>query len=475
MSRRMSTRAWTLIGVAAAFALIIGGYLWLTRPKAPPPLTTGGKVELSKGEQNDLVKIVLTNRPEGTLTLVKKGDTWVTDPAQTVTFDKSNLDDLAYSFTALFAERTIDEKPADLTQYGLQPPQATAIGTFKDGSVHTLYLGNKTEAGNTYYLQVKGDPKVYTVWMNNGQHFHWTVDDLRSKTIAPAINYDEVTLLRIRERDGTVIEAKEKTADESKSFQLGFGKYLMTRPYSYLRGIDSEKQDAFIKGPQGITIEGFGEANPKDLSKYGLDRPWGEALVRDKSNTIDFLFGGDAGQSMTWFMIKGQPVVYKTYTSSLSFMASKPFDLVDKFTFIPNIDDVDRLDISAGGATHVLTISRVTKKAEKAGEQDQVVATYTVDGKSAVEDNFKHFYQAVIGLQVEGEVQKTVPDNPEVSVKYTLNKGSPRTVRVDYAPYDRDFDAIFIDGVNQFALTKGQLSAMLAKLDLLLKGQDPGQ
>jgi hypothetical protein len=156
-------------------------------------------------------------------------------------------------------------------------------------------------------------------------------------------------------------------------------------------------------------------------------------------------------------------------------MDSKPFDLVDKFTFIPGIDDVDRVDISANGAVHVLTISRVTKKAEKAGDPDEVVATYTVDGQNAVEDNFKHFYQSLIGLQVEGEVQKVVPDRPEVAVKFTLNKGAKRVVRVDYAPYDRDFDAIFLDGISEFALTKGQLSAMLAKLDVLLAGKDPGQ
>ncbi len=471
----MSRRSWTLIGVIAAFGVILGGYFWLTRPKPAPAYTTGGKAELSKGEQKDLVKMVLTDRLEGTLTLVKKNDTWVTDPPVTVTFDTSNLDDLMYSFTALFAERTIDEKPVDLAQYGLKPPKATAIGTFADGSVHTLYLGDKTEAGNTYYLQIKDDPKVYSVWMNNGQHFHWTVNDLRSRTITPAINYDEVTMVRIVQRNGTVIEAKEKTAEESKSFQLGFGKYLLTRPYSYLRGLDADKQDAFIKGPQAITIEGFGEDNPKELSKYGLARAWGEAVVRDKANTIDFLFGGDAGSGQTWFMIRGQPTVYKTNTSSLAFMDSKPYDLVDKFTFIPNIDDVDRLDIAAAGAVHLLTITRTTKKAEKAGDPDEVIAAYTVDGKTAEESNFKQFYQALIGLQVEGEVLKAVQNRPEVSVTYTLNKGTPRKVRIDYAPYDRDFDAIFIDGTNEFALTKGQLTSMLAKLDQLIKGEKVGQ
>jgi hypothetical protein len=467
----VSKRTWTLIGVVAAFGLILGGYFWLTRPKPAPAYTEGGKVELSKGEQKDLVKMVLTDRAEGTLTLVRKGETWATDPALPLSFDPSTLDDLIYSFTALFAERTIAESPTDLAQYGLNPPRATAVGTFADGSVHTIYLGDKTEAGTTYYAQVKGDPKVYTVWMNNGQHFHWTVNDLRSKVLSPTINYDEVTYVKLVQRDGTVIEAKAKTPDEQKSYQLGFGSFLLTRPYTYLRGLDADKADAFIKATQSVSIEGFGEPSPKDLAKYGLAKPWGEALVRDKTNTIDFLFGGDAGSGMTWFMLKGQPAVYKVSTSVLAFMDQRPFDLVDKFTFIPNIDDVDRLDITAGGVNHVLTIARTTKKAENAGDPDEVVATYTADGKTVEESNFKGFYQAVIGLQVEGEVTKSVADRPEVSVKYTLNKGTARTVRVDYAPYDRDFDAIFINGINEFALTKGQLTAVLAKLDKLIKGE----
>ncbi len=72
----------------------------------------------------------------------------------------------------------------------------------------------------------------------------------------------------------------------------------------------------------------------------------------------------------------------------------------------------------------MLTITRTTKKAEKAGDPDDVVATYTADGKTLDEDNFKKFYQAVIGLQVEGEVSRTVSEQPEVSVTYTLNKGA---------------------------------------------------
>ena len=466
----MSRRGWTLIIVVVVLGAIIGAYFWISRPKPAPVQTAGGKVELSKGDKEKISRIVLTDRPEGTLTLQKKNGAWVTDPPVPGTLDASNLDDLLYSFSALQAERTIDENPTDLARYGLNPPRATAIGTWEDGTVHTLVLGNKTDSGSTYYLQVKGDPKVYTVWMNNGEHFHWTVNNLRSRTITPAINYDEITYVKLLLHDRSVLEVKQKTTDEAKSYQLGFGQYIVTQPFRTQRGLDTEQQDKVIKGTQSISIADFAADNPKDLSPYGLARPSGEAVVRDKANTIDFIFGAQKGQQ-TYFMIKGQPTVYLTDTASVSLLDMKAFQLIDKFTFIPNIDDVDRMDITAAGKTHILTITRTSKKAEKAGDPDVVAASYTADNKTIEEDNFKKFYQHVIGLQVEGEVSRSVTGPAEVSVTFTLNKGAGRIVRVDYLTYDRDYDAIFLNGVSEFALTKGQLTRMLDKMDLLLKGE----
>jgi hypothetical protein len=465
----MNKRVWTLIAVLVVLGALIGGYFWVTRPKPAPVSTEAPKAELSKGDKDAIVKVVLTERAEGTLTFEKKGTDWSVTPALGGTLDASLMDDLLYSFSSLMAERTIEENPTDLAQYGLKPPRATGIATWADGSARTLYLGDKTASGNTYYLQVKGDPKVYTVWMNNGQHLHWIAKDLRSKAITPAINYDEITYLKIIGGNGAPLEIKTKTTDETKSYQLGFGAYMVTMPYSYSRGLDTEKQDALIKAPQSISISDFAE-DTKDLGVYGLARPRAEVIVRDKSNTIDFLIGSEKGYQ-TYFMIRGQPGVYLTDTSSLSFLATKPFDVIDKFTFIPNIDDVDTLEITAAGKTHTLVITRTTKKAEKAGDPDEVVAVYTGDGKTLEEDSFKKFYQSVIGLMVEGESPRKVPNKPEVSVIYHLNKANNAVVRVDYAPYDRDFDAIFLNGVNEFALTKRQLTRMLAKLDTLLAGQ----
>jgi hypothetical protein len=471
----MSRRAWTLIAVLVVLGAAIGGYYWLSRPK--PAAATGPKaaekLTLATGDRDKLVKMELYDRPEGAMTIVKNGKDWTIQPPPPagVAMETSSIDDLAGNFTGLTAESVVDEKPTDLAQFGLQPPKAAATGTFSDGTKHTLLLGDRTPSRGGYYMQVKGDQRVYSVLPMEGDRLHVTLNDLRSRKITPALNYEEITYLKLVGRDGKVIEARDKTPVESKSFQLGMGRFVLTRPYPYLHGVDPQQQDRLVKAGEAVTISTFVDDRPADLSKYGLAQPRGELLLKDKSGTVDFLFGAPRDSSQTYFMIRGRPNVYATDTSSLSFLDTKAFDVADRFTFIPSIEDVDSIAITAAGKTHLMGITRTTKKAAKAGDPDLVVATYAVDGKSIEEETFKNLYQVVIGLQIEGEVTHAVPDRPAVTVLYTLNKGLAKTVTIDFAPYNRDFYAIFVNGANAFALTNGQVGRMLEKLDRVLKGE----
>lgn len=469
----MKKRTIAMLVTLGALAALAGVYAYLRLKPAPasPALEEGARKELSKLDEAKLVKIVLSERPEGTLTLVKKDGAWVLDPPSPVVLDESTVSDLVYSFTALFAERTIEEQPTDLAQYGLVPPRAVARAWLDDGTVKTIRLGDETPAGNTYYLQVEGDPAVYTVWMNHGQHFHWKVLDLRSKALLTTIKVDEITYYKARLRSGETIEVVQKTPDELKQFQLGFGSYLMIKPFPAPRGVDGEKFDPLLQGVGGITISEFVDDNPTSLAPYGLEAPWGELLVRDKAGTLHLLFGADRGTDKVCFKVAGGRAVYATERYKLDFLNTRAFDLVDKFLFIPNIDDVDRLEITAGGATHVFTLTRTTKKAAEEGAEDEVLVTYTGDGRELVEDYFKKFYQSVIGLVAEGEVNRTVANVPVVKVRFLLNTGGKRDVTVSLAPYDKVFYASFVDGIGGFALTKVQVESMLAKMETLLRGE----
>ncbi len=486
----MRKRWWTLAALLLVIAAAIGVTMYLKRPKKAPPSVDEARPTLAALDREALAKVVLSDRAEGILVLEKKAPegnapaaregnapaarSWRASDSPAVLLDGSKIDELASSFSNLTAERTVDDTPTDLGQYGLAPARARVEGSVSDGTGKTFLLGDLTPTGNSYYLRVEGDPKVYTVWRSVGERFHWTLKDLRDRTIAPAINPEEITYLRVARAGGSVVEISEKSAVQTTSLQFGFSRYVMTRPYRYPRGVDAEKQDAFLRGPLGVTIADFVDDAPKDLVAYGLAKPWGEVLVRDKANSLSLQFGAMRKDGMTYFRIGGKPNVYAVATESLSFMSTRAFDLIDKFAFIPNIDDVDRLEITSGGATHTLTLARTKQAAQtQEGEAEEVVTTYQADGKSVEEAPFKKFYQEVIGLLVEGEVHSSPSGKPLVRTRYLLNKGAERDVTVSYVPYDRDFYAVFVGDQCDFAISRGQVDAMLGALARLLAGEKP--
>lgn len=56
-----------------------------------------------------------------------------------------------------------DSSELNLAEYGLDNPVYTIIITQYDGSVDTIYIGNKTATGTDCYFMLDGDPNVYTV------------------------------------------------------------------------------------------------------------------------------------------------------------------------------------------------------------------------------------------------------------------------------------------------------------------------
>jgi hypothetical protein len=463
-------KVWTLVSVFTVFAALIVGYLLLANRSKPEAASTPDSLEIAALDKAKLSRIVLT-RADSKLTLLRKGDEWGIDFPFPIIVDQVKSDDIASAVTAISARSVVEENPKDLGQYGLDPPQVTATAAFTDGSTKTFLLGNKTPTNDMYYFRMSGDPKVYTVWNHINDRYRYTLSDMRNKTISPEINADEVPYVMARQRDGTVIEIKEKTLAESKFAQLGFSTFILTKPYAYVIGTDSQKADPFIKAPAAIVIKDFVDDNPKELSRYGLTKPWGEVLVRDKANSLRFVFGKDKDAESVYFMIVGAPNVYSVEKSLISFMDTKPFELVDRFAFIPNIDQVDRIQIDSRGKTHVLTLSRTVKKAAVSGDPDETITAYTADGKAVEEKAFKTFYQEIIGLVTDGEIKKPAVGTAELVTRFTLNTGEVKLATVAYIPYNKDFYAISLNGKQAFAISKSSITTMLSGMDRFLSGE----
>lgn len=112
-----------------------------------------------------------------------------------VLLNQARVDDIAYSFSRLFAERVVEEDPEDLGLYGLDEPRATARAVLEGQNELVFYLGDKTSVGNSYYLQVAGSPAVYTVWRTHGVNFQATLGDLRERRL-PRVIPEQVEYFR---------------------------------------------------------------------------------------------------------------------------------------------------------------------------------------------------------------------------------------------------------------------------------------
>lgn len=466
-------RLWILAAVAAALAAAVGGVLLLAnRPRRAPEGGAAVRIELTTRAEADLARVSLAGRKEGPLVLEKKGEAWLAASAPGVALDPARSRDLVYWFWSLSAERVVEENPGDPGAYGLAPPRARGEASFADGSSLAYLLGDPTPAGDGYYLQLKGDPRVYKVATIVGESMHGTLEDLRDRTISPAIVADEIVAARIRRPDGRVIEIVQKSPEEARDMQLGFGGYFLVRPWKIPRGLNAERQQAFLQGLVSLSIDDFVVDSPASLSPYGLASPWAEFSVKDKAgSTLAVQFGAARPDGMRYFRLAGRPAVYALSQAKLAFLVQPVFDLAEKFVFIPSIDDVDALEITAGGRTRVYALSRQTGPAAE-GEEPEVVTSFTLDGKPLEDGQARKLYQRVIGLLVEGEAPRAPGGSPVVVTRFRMNKGAAGEVTVRYVDFDRDFYAVFVAGACDFLISKGQVGGMLAALAQVVEGKE---
>ena len=476
-----------LIVLVMVLGLLAGAYFYLAnRSESTEQETQNEKVTILSFDKNDIARIELKsvngeltfNKVEKEVEEEKDGEKqkvkktmWEVDYPHEIELKQVNVDDIAYTFANLTAERVIEEEtPEDLSPYGLDEPQAVGKATLEDGSEKILYLGSKTPAGNTYYLMVEGDPRVFEVWMNHGDHLLYTLADVRDKSL-PEVDTQVVTYLLIDKKDGRPIEIKVNDEQSEEQAQYGLGLWQMSKPYNEPMGVDGQAFGDLLQNLGTFSIEEFIEDDAQDLSKYGLDDPSFEFRMEDRESTLHLIFGDEYDEDKIYFKTADSDSVYGMKKSRIeTLLEIKSFKLVEKFAYIVNIDNVDKVEIEGKGKSFTLSLSRETVEAENEDEEDEVITTYMANGEEVEEKAFKKAYQSIIGITVDAELAKELKENPEVKTTFYLNKGPNREVHVNYVPYDNDFYAVFRGGKAEFIVNRDAVYKMLDDMEALIRG-----
>lgn len=484
--------------VAAACAAVLGGAAFaLSRAPggegASSAASSSPETELVSKKSEDVVSMKVTNKkggytllPEAKKAVSSSASSSASSAAEEVSYTVEGLEGLPLNTSetesvvrngfSLVATKDLGTV-SSLADYGLADPQAEVEVRFKDGTGFSYKIGSQTATDSTaYYMCGQNSERVYVVSVDAG-------------LLEDAKYFVSKEILAVPEDSGA---ASGSTADGSGydftrialsgtnfpqpiEFQKKDAALAMTRPAAFEPNAD--KLSALETALENLSAETVEAVRPDAaaLKKYGLDSPSAAVEFTVNKKSYKLSLGAQSGKNI-YAMLDGVDVVYTVAQDNVAAWAQQRLlDLRSKLIYLPNIETVKSVRLTRGSEAHELHISRAEDTSSSAAsassgtkEKSYVYTVASTDGKKLdYEENYKHFYQNMIGLSVMGDSQAKPSGAPDAAVEYSyFDKAGSDTVAF-YADGDRRYIAVK-GGVTYGVVAKSSvddLFALLAKFE----------
>ncbi len=451
-----------IIIAAVALGILTAGYLFALKWQPAEENGESGDVSairLISAEIGDIAKISFKNE-NGAFSIASEGDddksVWAIPEKRGTEFSQTMLESTVTALSGLYAEREIADNASDISEYGLSAPSAEVVVSFKDGSEETLLLGDKIITGSGYYLMKRGDTKIYSVSEYKGEQFFKQPNDFREKTLG-SIDISSMKSFSVSRGGEKIFEIVNTDGDDEIS-NTTMSSLRITYPYS-----DAVDTDAFSKITEAfgsVVVEDFTDDNPSDLAKYGLNGGY-VIEIEDETAKHKITLGDRDGDGNVYTMYNDKGFVFTSDSAMLDSVADvKPFDLVEKFAHIYNIENVDSVTVKSGDKTYVLSMTR-------SGSGDDVKVDYKINGKETTEDAFKGMYQTIIGLSATGEASSSAGGEKVCEVIFKMTDGKLNTASY-YAYDERNYRVVKPDG-RSYLVMKKYVTGMTDELEEFVK------
>jgi len=258
-----------LLGVFIALGIFI---VFVELPSRKKELVTKlGEKNIFVFDENNVREVFIRN-PGGEYLIVRgPQEKWrIVKPVETEA-DQDFVNSLINGMRNLTLERVLEEKPKDLSLYGLDKPRM-GIRITLEGSEKPLALnvGKKSPLGRLYAKR-DDQERVFLVAMMVEQALMKGLFDLRDKSVV-SFERDQVEKI--------ILQTPNKRAELAKRDK---GWFVLGR--APVRA-NENSANKILTALSSLRVEEFIEDHPENLSKYGLDPPWGRVgiiLAKDKS------------------------------------------------------------------------------------------------------------------------------------------------------------------------------------------------
>ncbi len=200
--------------IAAVVLAALSGVLYWSNHHPPSDNTAKASIDtpprILSLKQEDISKIAIKKKGGEELDLAK-GDAgkWQITAPKALGADQEAVSSLLSSVSALNADRLVEDKATDLSQYGLAQPSLELDVTTKDGKPQKLFLGDDTPAGSAVFAKLDGDPRVFTIASYNKTSMDKTANDLRDRRLL-TLDFDKLSQIELATKKQSIEFGRNK-------------------------------------------------------------------------------------------------------------------------------------------------------------------------------------------------------------------------------------------------------------------------
>jgi hypothetical protein len=268
--------------VAAVLLAALSGVVWWAKrhpQSSGSAANTPPAPKLADISDAAVQQIELKKKDGSTIVLDRKSGKWVITAPEFLRADQDAVATIVSSLNPVTADSIVEDKPSDLTKYGLTTPSLTVIVKEKNGKTDQFMFGDDVPAGSLVYTRSNSRPAVYSVSSSVKSSFDKGLNDLRDKRL---LTFDSNQLTRVElvsgksdiefgknnQNDWQILKPKPYRAD---SFQVEELLRKLTDAKMDLSGnaADVKKTDAdFAKGQRIATAKVSDAAGTQTLEVH---------------------------------------------------------------------------------------------------------------------------------------------------------------------------------------------------------------
>jgi hypothetical protein len=336
-----------LLAATIVLAALAGALYWSNHRKPASEnvsaSSSSSNVKVISLNQDDVTKLEVKKKGGDDVILNRVGPSnWKITSPKPLIADVDPVTTILYDLSPMDGASVIEDKAADLKQYGLAEPEVQISATTKDGKTQTVLVGDETPTGDSAYVMLSGDPKVYAVSKNTRTNLDKGLNDLRDKRLMP-VDFDKLTSVEI---NGAKLHLTFGSQD---------GQWTVRNPSNF-RG-DTSKLEAVIEKMRTATMDpSIPEAEAKKAAaQFASGVSVAMVKATDSSGTQELQVRKN--KDVYYAKTTAMEGVFKV-SNDLGDSINKDLeDFREKQLFDFGADDPDRVEFHDGSKAYYLTRS----------------------------------------------------------------------------------------------------------------------